>query len=164
MSPSSGSVPEFERLYREHGGLAYVMAMRILGDRQLAEDATQETWIRVARELERGVAPRYEQSFVLAITRNEAYRIASRRGHSPLRVEPFATPGPDPIEVQEERRRLRRALKRLPEDDQHLLEMQFVDQASPQDLRARFGVLSRNAIWKRLQIAKERLRKAFRQP
>ena len=70
----------------------------------------------------------------------------------------------DPIEVQEDRRRLRQALSRLPEDDQQLLEMQFIDQASPQDLRSRFGVRSRNAIWKRLQAAKERLRKAFRQP
>ncbi len=72
MSPSIGKVPEFERLYREYGGLAYIMAMRILRDRQLAEDATQESWIRIARELERGVAPRFEQSFVLTITRNEA--------------------------------------------------------------------------------------------
>lgn len=141
-----------------------MMAMRILGDRQLAEDATQESWIRIARELERGVAPRYEQSFVLAITRNEALRIASRRGHPPLRTEPFAPLGPDPIEVQEDRRRLRQALSRLPEDDQQLLAMQFIDRASPQDLRSRFGVRSRNAIWKRLQLAKERLRKAFRQP
>ncbi len=164
MSPSTGKYPEFERLYREHGGLAYVMAMRILGDRQLAEDATQESWIRIARELDRGVAPRFEQSFVLAITRNEALRIASRRGHPPLRTEPFAPPGPDPIQVQEERKRLRQALQRLPEDDQHLLEMQFIDQASPKDLRTRFGVNSRNAIWKRLRAAKERLRKAFRQP
>ena len=164
MSPPSGKDPEFERLYREHGGLAYVMAMRILGDRLLAEDATQESWIRIARELERGVAPRFEQSFVLAIARNEALRIASRRGHPPLRTEPFAPPVPDPIEVREERRLLRQALNTLPGDDQQLLEIRFIDQASPQDLRMSFGVTSRTAIWKRIQAAKERLRKAFRQP
>ena len=164
MSPSTGNYPEFERLYREHGGLAYIMAMRILGDRQLAEDATQESWIRIARELDRGVAPRFEQSFVLAIARNEALRIASRRGHPPLRTEPFAPPVPDPLEVREDRRLLRQALNTLPKDDRQLLEMQFIDQASPKDLRTRFGVNSRNAIWKRLRDAKERLKRAFRQP
>ncbi len=164
MSPSTGQVPEFERLYREYGGLAYVMAIRILGDRQLAEDATQESWIRIARELDSGVAPRFEQSFVLAIARNEALRIASRRGHPPLRTEPFAPPVPDPIEVREERKLLRQALSTLPEDDQKLLEMQFIDKASPRDLKTRLGTDSRKAIWKRIWTAKERLKRAFRQP
>jgi RNA polymerase sigma-70 factor (ECF subfamily) len=164
MSPSTGKIPEFERLYREYGGLAYVMAMRILGDRQLAEDATQESWVRIAREIDRGVAPRFEQSFVITIARNEALRIATRRGHPLLRAEPFAPPVPDPIEAREERRLLRQAMNKLPEDDRQLLEMQYIDQVSPKDLRKRFGVNSRNAIWKRIQTAKERLRKAFRQP
>ncbi len=164
MSHSTGNAPGFERLYRDYGGLAYVMAMRILRDRQLAEDATQESWIRIARELDRGVAPRFEQSFVLAITRNEARRIASRRGHPPLRTEPFAPPVPDPAEVREERRLLRQALNKLPEDDQKLLEMRFIDQASPKELSESLGMNSRNAIWKRLRDAKERLKRAFRQP
>ena len=162
MSPPNDERPAFERLYREHGGLAYIMAMRILGDRQLAEDATQETWIRVNRELERGFFPRFEQSYVLTIARNEALRIATRRGHPPLLAEPLAPEDRDPIEVVEENRILRQALSSLPEGDRQLLELKFVRKTTSEDLRKKYGVTSRNAIWKRVRTAKERLRRALR--
>ncbi len=55
-------------------------------------------------------------------------------------------------------------MNKLPEDDQKLLEMRFIDQASPKELSESLGINSRNAIWKRLRDAKERLKRAFRQP
>jgi RNA polymerase sigma-70 factor, ECF subfamily len=164
MSPSRGNDPGSTRLYREFGGLAYVMAMRILGDRQLAEDAVQEAWIRISRELDRGVTLDFEQSYVLTITRNEALRIATRRGHVPMTMEPLAPPDPDMLEVREQRRILEKALSALPEEDRELLRLRFVDQRPSAELRRRFGFPSRNSLFKRLKNAKERLRRALRRP
>ena len=162
MSLPNEPLAAFERIYREHGGLVYVMAMRILGDRQLAEDATQETWVRVTRELDRGFFPRFEQSYVLTIARNESLRIAARRGHPPLLTEPLAPADRDPVEVREEEGILRQALSTLPKGDRQLLELKFVERTTSHDLRKKYGVRSRNAIWRRLQGAKERLRQALR--
>lgn len=164
MSPPPGSDPAITRLFREFGGLAYVMAMRILGDRQLAEDAVQEAYIRISRELDRGVTLEFEQSYVLTITRNEALRIAARRGHVPLTSEPLASPDPDRMEIREQRRKVEEALLALPEEDRELLRLRFVDQKPSAELRRKFGLPSRNSLYKRLRDAKERLRRALRRP
>lgn len=49
-----GDVPAFERLYREHCARVHGLCVRMLrGDRALAEDCTQETFIRAWRALGR---------------------------------------------------------------------------------------------------------------
>ena len=40
-------------LYRQYGGVIYARCARLLGDRAAAEDATQETFMRVYRHLDR---------------------------------------------------------------------------------------------------------------
>lgn len=52
-SSESESDAELSRLYKEYGGLIYARCLRILGDGATAEDATQETFIRVFRHIQR---------------------------------------------------------------------------------------------------------------
>ena len=47
-----GDVEAFARLVRNHSGLVYRVALRILGTED-AQDASQEVWIRVWRNIER---------------------------------------------------------------------------------------------------------------
>jgi RNA polymerase sigma-70 factor (ECF subfamily) len=48
---SKGDVEAFRHLVREHSGLVYRLALRILGP-QDAQDASQEAWIRAWRNIE----------------------------------------------------------------------------------------------------------------
>jgi RNA polymerase sigma-70 factor (ECF subfamily) len=49
---SSSGHARFAQLYRQHGAVIYARCRRMLGNDQDAEDATQETFLRVARHLE----------------------------------------------------------------------------------------------------------------
>ena len=69
-----GRRPSFEELYASYGNLVYATAMRTLGDHQLAEDATQETWVSAARSLDRGTVPKFPIAWLLKISRRTAAR------------------------------------------------------------------------------------------
>lgn len=48
-----GDTQAFERIYREHAGRVHGLCLRMVRDPQLAEDYTQETFIRAWRALDR---------------------------------------------------------------------------------------------------------------
>jgi RNA polymerase sigma-70 factor, ECF subfamily len=73
----------FAVLYDRHGGAAYSLALRIVGDRALAEDVTQEAFLSVWRSGARFDAARGSvRSWTLGIVRNRAID-ALRRSSSP---------------------------------------------------------------------------------
>jgi RNA polymerase sigma-70 factor (ECF subfamily) len=75
----------FEVFYDRHGGVAYSLAYRIVGERAAAEDVTQEAFISVWRS-----GARFDQargsvrSWMLSIVRNRAIDfLRSRAGKAP---------------------------------------------------------------------------------
>src|SRR6266536_736968 len=63
----------FEVFYDRHGGAAYSLALRIVGDRQLAEDVIQEAFLSIWRSSARYDAARGSvRSWTLGIVRNRA--------------------------------------------------------------------------------------------
>ena len=63
----------FEVLYDRHGGAAYSLAYRIVGDRAAAEEVTQEAFISVWRSGARFDAARGSvRSWLLSVVRNRA--------------------------------------------------------------------------------------------
>jgi len=71
-----------ERLYREHGRDVYRLALRDLGNREDAEDATQAAFLNAYRALVRGDLPRKPRSWLLAIAENVCRR-RFRNGSNP---------------------------------------------------------------------------------
>ncbi len=67
MSPSDERVTQ---LYRRYGGVIYARCYQILNDRAAAEDATQETFIRVHRHLERAPDTEAAQRWIYRIATN----------------------------------------------------------------------------------------------
>lgn len=65
------------RLYREYGPVIYGRCQRLLGDDALAEDATQETFLRVLRHLESSPAPEEALTWICRIATN--YCLNQRR-------------------------------------------------------------------------------------
>ena len=67
----------FEVFYDRHGGAAYSLAHRIVGDRQLAEDVIQEAFLSIWRSSARYDPARGSvRSWTLGVVRNRAVRDA----------------------------------------------------------------------------------------
>ena len=115
----------FEVLYDRHGGAAYSLAHRIVGDPQVAEDVTQEAFISIWRSGARFDAARGSvRSWTLGIVRNRAIDALRRQaGKAPkldlddeLTLENSAAPELTDSEAirRETARRVRGALRELP--------------------------------------------------
>lgn len=75
----------FEVLYDRHGGAAYSLSYRIVGDRAAAEEVTQEAFISVWRSGARFDSTRGSvRSWLLSVVRNRAIDfLRSRAGKAP---------------------------------------------------------------------------------
>jgi len=83
-----------ETLYQRYGSLIYTLALRIVGDRELAREVLQDTFLRCwtageSFESERGRVP----GWLMAIARNKAIDMLRSRGHQArLREQEPLTP------------------------------------------------------------------------
>jgi RNA polymerase sigma-70 factor, ECF subfamily len=126
----------FAVLYDRHGGAAYSLAHRIVGDAELAEDVTQEAYISVWRSGARFDATRGSvRSWTLGIVRNRAID-ALRRGAAPGRKLAFDDDAALAEEPAEERtdaeairrdtaRRVRGALGELPNEQSEVIGLAY---------------------------------------
>ena len=84
----TGSAEGFRAVYERYSGAVFTIALRILGDRELAADAVQVTFLnawRACGSLEPGrpLAP-----WLFTIARRAAIDLYRRRAHGPEPVEP----------------------------------------------------------------------------
>lgn len=119
---------DLDRLFREYHQPLVRYLTRRLGDRDWAEEAAQETFLRAARQ-ETIVS---ERSWLFAVAtnlvRDEARKDARRRKHLELlreqaKVDEIVEPEPLTIERAEEAALARRALEQLTERDREALLM-----------------------------------------
>jgi RNA polymerase sigma-70 factor (ECF subfamily) len=126
----------FEVFYDRHGGAAYSLAYRIVGDRSGAEDVVQEAFISIWRsgahfDRARGSV----RSWTLGIVRNRAIDALRRQsGKAPkLDFDDEAAieqrPAPDYTDEQalqrESARELRGALSELPDEQSKVIELAY---------------------------------------
>jgi RNA polymerase sigma-70 factor (ECF subfamily) len=125
----AGDREAFDVLYRRFVRPVFALALRRLGDRGRAEDATQETFTSVWRSAtsyrpERGAgAP-----WLYAVARNAIVDRARARTEAPTEVpdEPSSEPGPaDEAEQSWLAWRVHRAMQELPEHERPLLELAY---------------------------------------
>jgi RNA polymerase sigma-70 factor (ECF subfamily) len=155
--------PSVHALYKAHDRLAYAVAMSILRDHHLAEDAVQETFVRVTRALDRGLDLEYPGPFIRTIARNEALRIAGRPRPAALAGDPAVASPQEEVDEMDERRKIRETLDRMPPDQAGLLAEIFFDGLTQTEARRRRD-LSGAGLFKRLVKAKETFRRKFRRP
>jgi RNA polymerase sigma-70 factor (ECF subfamily) len=127
----------FEVFYDRHGGAAYSLAYRIVGDRTSAEDVTQEAFLSIWRS-----GARYDRArgsvraWTLGIVRNRAIDALRRQaaGRAPkLTFDDEAAleqrPSPDLTDEQalqrDEAQRLRGALSELPGEQSKVIELAY---------------------------------------
>jgi RNA polymerase sigma-70 factor (ECF subfamily) len=130
-----GSPRAFELLYDRHGGAAFSLAYRMVGDRVAAEDISQEAFLSIWRSRMRYDSARGSvRTWVLGIVHNRAID-ALRRGSSyerrrePLEVVEERHEAPERTDVEaarrEEARSVRSALDTLPADQRRTIELAY---------------------------------------
>jgi RNA polymerase sigma-70 factor, ECF subfamily len=76
---SAGERDAFEELVRRHADRLYAVVLRFLGDRHLAEEATQEAFVRAWRGIDRFRRRSQFFTWLYRIGLNEAKRAATRQ-------------------------------------------------------------------------------------
>lgn len=114
----AGDAAAFERLYLDHAGRVHALCLRLLGDRGLAEELTQEAFIKAWRELD---SFRCEGPFAAWLRRVTVNTVVSyQRRHGPwlrwLKHEPEGVPErAGAVGAEAQRIDLAAAIDRLPE-------------------------------------------------
>jgi RNA polymerase sigma-70 factor (ECF subfamily) len=136
-------------LYDRVGRIAYGLAVRILRDERLAEDAVQEGFLSVWRTAASFTAERAKAStWVLTLVHRRAVdlvRREERRRAEPLADEAAAetavAPGPEEAAwLRFERERVQEALSKLPDVQREAIELAYYSGFSQSELAERLGV------------------------
>jgi RNA polymerase sigma-70 factor (ECF subfamily) len=141
----------FGVFYDRHGGVAYSLAYRIVGERGAAEDVTQEAFISIWRSGARYDAARGSvRSWMLGIVRNRAIdALRSRAGRAPkLDFDDDALLERRPAEESTEAEALRREAARevrgvldaLPGEQSKVIELAYFGGFSHSQIAAMLGV------------------------
>lgn len=128
----AGDPEAVRQMYDLFGGPVFAVAFRALGDRGLAEEAVQQTFLQAWRSADRFEAGRAPAPWIYAIARRVAvdlYR-RERRHASAEGVEPEIAVLPASFERMWEAWEVRSALLRLPEDEREVLEATHFRQLS----------------------------------
>ena len=132
-------------LYDRFNRVAYGLALRIVRDPALAEDAVQEGFLAVWRSAARFVAERAKAStWILTLVHRRAVDLVRRE--QPRRAEPLESAPLEAGEDTEEeawlglrRARVQEALKRLPDKQREALELAYYGGFTQSELADRLG-------------------------
>jgi len=137
-------------LYDRIGRIAYGLALRIVRDERLAEDAVQEGFLTVWRTAATYRAERARAStWILTLVHRRAVdlvRREERRRAEPLTdelgvgVEDGAAPTDEAAWLRFERERVQLALRQLPDVQREAIELAYYGGYSQSELAARLGV------------------------
>jgi RNA polymerase sigma-70 factor (ECF subfamily) len=159
----AGDRAAFASLYERHRDFCFAVAVRTVGDRDLAAEAVQEAFLQWLHRLDAFVlAPGTSvRSYLYPTVRHVAIRLRERRDRRP---EPQrATGGIDawvadtPAEAAETARTLRRAIGLLPESQREVLILRLIDGLTVEETALAMGVAP-GTVKSRLSLALARLR------
>jgi RNA polymerase sigma-70 factor (ECF subfamily) len=132
-------------LYDRYGRVVYGLALRMLRDRSLAEDATQEAFLDVWRNATRFVPERAKAStWILTLAHRRSVDIVRREERRradalELAPEPVGDATDENAWLRLERERVQLALKQLPDPQREALELAYYGGLSQSELAERLG-------------------------
>jgi RNA polymerase sigma-70 factor (ECF subfamily) len=156
-------------LYDRFGRVAYGLALRIVRDPGLAEDAVQESFLAVWRSAGRFVAERAKAStWILTLVHRRAVDVVRRE--QPRRADPLDTAPVSTEETTEEeawlrlrRTRVQEALKQLPDKQREAIELAYYGGFTQSELADRLGE-PLGTIKSRMFVGLARLRELLVEP
>jgi RNA polymerase sigma factor (sigma-70 family) len=142
-SSDDGALAE---LYDRFGRVAYGLALRILRDEALAQDAVQEAFLAVWHSADRFLAERAKAStWILTLVHRRSVdlvRREDRRRGEPLERAPEAattSTAEDEVALGFQRRVVQEALRRLPAEQREALELGYYGGLTQSELAERLG-------------------------
>jgi RNA polymerase sigma-70 factor (ECF subfamily) len=158
----------FEVFYDRHGGAAYSLAYRIVGERNAAEDVTQEAFISIWRSGARFDRTRGSvRAWTLGIVRNRAIDALRRSaGKAPkLTFDDEASleqeAAPETTEDEALRRResdeLRGVLRELPDDQSKVIQLAFFGGFTHSEIARMLG-MPLGTVKGRMRLGMEKMR------
>jgi RNA polymerase sigma factor (sigma-70 family) len=134
-------------IYREYGHLVYAVAHRVLGRRDLAEDATQETFVRAWQAADRLDVERDAGPWFATIARHVAIDIARREARRPTRAlddldirDRAGVNAPPDLETVEVLWRVRRAIDDLPPEQAEIVRLQHLHGMTQTKIAEQLGI------------------------
>ncbi|MBJ6763486.1 sigma-70 family RNA polymerase sigma factor [Myxococcaceae bacterium JPH2] len=151
------------QLYRLYGPSIYARCQRVLGDGAAAEDATQETFMRVLRQLEKAPDTRTGLRYIYRVA---THYCLNQLRDARLRPEPLAELPDLPTGINVERALLERdfavrLMARLPEKLRAIVWLHYVDGLDQGEV-ARTLDVSRRTVVNRLADFHERVERFSR--
>lgn len=133
------------KLYRDHGAVIYWRCMRLLGDAAAAEDAMQETFMRVHTHLARTPDGDEAIRWIWRIATN--YCLNELR-NTRRRAVPVADPPERPFELADlaDRDLARQVIARAPEDEGAIAWLYHVDGLDQEEVARTLGVSRRTVV------------------
>lgn len=163
----------FEEIFDRYGNLVYSTALRVLRDPHLAEDISQEIFVRLWRKPDRYVAERGRfLTWLISVTRNRAVDEVRARGRrqryettSPEEQErelPAGTADDPSLSAQlgEQRRIVRDALADLPPEQRQAIELAFFGGFTQQEI-AEMLAQPLGTVKTRIRLGMQKLRAAL---
>jgi RNA polymerase sigma-70 factor (ECF subfamily) len=158
----------FEVFYDRHGGVAYSLAYRIVGEKAAAEDVTQEAFISIWKSGARFDRARGSvRSWMLSIVRNRAIdALRSRAGKAPklsfdddaiLEQRPSEELTDDEAMRRETATELRGALGELPGEQSKVIELAYFGGFSQSEISRMLGV-PLGTVKGRMRLGLEKIR------
>jgi RNA polymerase sigma factor (sigma-70 family) len=132
-------------LYDRFGHVAYGLALRIVRDPALAEDAVQDAFLTIWRSASRFVPERAKaRTWILTLVHRRAVDVVRRE--QPRRAEPIELAPPASADVTEDeawlrlqRARVQDALRLLPDQQREALELAYYGGFTQSELAERLG-------------------------
>jgi len=154
-----------ETLFRRYQDNIYGFLLRMTGDRDVAADATQETFVRSFRGLGRYKEQNVFKSWLFRIARNEGLRLLQKTSRMPISGGGDAMPEamqdvrPGPGEIYEQRQMsavLIKALSTLSEDERQVVHLRLKEDLSFKEI-AEIMDCPLNTATGRMHTAKKKL-------
>ena len=150
-------------LYRAYGRLVYAVAHRVVGSHDLAEEATQQTFVRAWQAADRIDVDRDPAAWLATISKRSAidlYRREARRPKVALADvaanDPALVTLPPDLGAVDAVWHVRRAIDELPGDEATIVRLQHLDGLTQQEIADRLG-LALGTVKSRSHRAHQRL-------
>jgi RNA polymerase sigma-70 factor, ECF subfamily len=144
---AAGAEDRLTTLYRMYGPVIYARCVRLLGDRAAAEDAIQETFIRVQRHLDRAPDSKEALTWVYRIATNYCLNeIRDRKLRPQNEAELPELAGQSLEQVLGDRDLIARIIRRSPEQVRTAAWLHHVDGLDQGEVARVLGVSRRTVV------------------
>jgi RNA polymerase sigma factor (sigma-70 family) len=134
-------------MYRAYGRLVYVVAHRVLGQHELAEEATQQTFVRAWQAADRIDVDRDPAPWLATIAKRTAIDIYRREARRPTRsISDVPTDDralvslPPQMDTLDAVWRVREAIDSLPTDEATVVRLQHLDGMTHNEISEKLGI------------------------